>query len=1371
MMMPHRMGQQRMMNNPQVMVPHKEVVSRGAASKVKGSGGGNNNQYKNDQQPRHQIMMSRQQHMMMMNGREVMMNQKQLKSPSFNKDESKVIHQPPTSKYTKSAQQQLAQKIPPEKRQFLRNQNQIKKEIIKREGGQKILPPLPRSHSFHQILKPTENGQMLASKGTIKGISGGKLMTFAFGGSQLNVNFSQSQSSGLDKLNRETNDENEAMNMIKKMKRRSEAIPNTSLPPDNEEEDSNNINDPELIEILKYRRCKSETDLLKDDDDQNDDDDEDDDDSGRRDEDKANGATGSNSNSNQNNTNIITGNNGKIMNGLQSSSSIHNHDSSTPSPVSSSSSSAAARIQQKAKYRAPPPPGSGIINAQLTNGTTVAKIPTDQAMINHHPSVVTGNNIRLRENQHKSSPSSSHPDMTDHNNGNKITNGGKSAPSYISSSSSNNNPINGNNKKKLNGNEEEDDHRHHLHPHLPHPASNHEKMGKNSTKVGDDGIPRHPLVTSSSSHHPSHQENPLESNISSSSSSSSFELIMNKSKLVHAQTTTQNYDDHAIRMNHPHDGSGGSSSKVITNNINGNLKVEQSAASPSAASSGSSSGVSSMIPRLLKSVKQQQPQSTGSTVIHAYSDDHHNDQNSNDVHSRQKHQPAVVGDGTDAGATKVSSHLHSNQHHHHHLHQHNHPIRVHHEMNGHNNKGAVGRGTVGEERISSAGFGGDSNISAESRNLIFDSNRVIQHKMMMLKNAQMKQQNGRQEQNNYNNNQRTQNNQNSNHQNEKMVGGGGKKIMNNDKSNPPQPDIIKSGHEQKQQHHQQNQPAVNHNQFLNGCHQVIDGQNGPNGESSSGQKQQNQKYFYLSSEKDQKDFLDKLEASFLHQKMSHDSKNKQTTPMSGANGNNGYSSYHHHHLHDTTDQDFRVKNHHPADDHPASSDDDNDADHDNLNQVKRRNLPPPAAAATAFARSHDHPNGPLNDNHHQVYPENQHQHPIDTSAPVGKSKQQILHPLQPTSGVSNNVTKMNKMMMGMGMMMVRNKKLMKQHPPHLLHHLPHQPSSQQEILSHLKKTMSSFTDCLEVAEFVQQQKQHQATTQSPHVQKQYPPNLYDPPGDGNDDHRRLPDNDHDEDPNGYSFGTEVAPGPVDDSKSDTESARINYRMIHPSFDDNFILKRPETDKSHNHGARKGLHQDNHAGPGKNLNNGSDMRMRMNQVMMMQSRVSDSNKMNQKIMIKKGAKPFSKLIHAGSSSADDHRRRHYPNPLIKKSSSPTSSSSSLSSPQRFSPQDDDQSGDSCSRRIREHKGTQTLQQSQDVRSTSCSPLEKQSYIVANHPDIRSPTNGNHEPEVVPLSKFPPSIIRWLTEKTPNPAYYDMMMVDGDEDDDDGFEDIV
>ena len=43
---------------------------------------------------------------------------------------------------------------------------------MNKTSGKALLPPLPRSHSFHQILRPTENGVNLLKKGTIRGVEG-----------------------------------------------------------------------------------------------------------------------------------------------------------------------------------------------------------------------------------------------------------------------------------------------------------------------------------------------------------------------------------------------------------------------------------------------------------------------------------------------------------------------------------------------------------------------------------------------------------------------------------------------------------------------------------------------------------------------------------------------------------------------------------------------------------------------------------------------------------------------------------------------------------------------------------------------------------------------------------------------------------------------------------------------------------------------------------------------------------------------------------------------------------------------------------------------------------------------------------------------
>lgn len=51
--------------------------------------------------------------------------------------------------------------------------NKINNKYMRPPGMQ--LPPLPRSHSFHQVLRPTENGQILAAKGTIRGLEFSKV--------------------------------------------------------------------------------------------------------------------------------------------------------------------------------------------------------------------------------------------------------------------------------------------------------------------------------------------------------------------------------------------------------------------------------------------------------------------------------------------------------------------------------------------------------------------------------------------------------------------------------------------------------------------------------------------------------------------------------------------------------------------------------------------------------------------------------------------------------------------------------------------------------------------------------------------------------------------------------------------------------------------------------------------------------------------------------------------------------------------------------------------------------------------------------------------------------------------------------------------
>ncbi|XP_074598177.1 uncharacterized protein LOC141852907 [Brevipalpus obovatus] len=79
----------------------------------------------------------------------------------------------------------------------------------KKTPGKALLPPLPRSHSFHQILRPTENGVNLIQKGTIRGIDGG-----------------------------------------------TKNVKEASFPADD-------ILNPELTAILRERRCRSEANLIE----------------------------------------------------------------------------------------------------------------------------------------------------------------------------------------------------------------------------------------------------------------------------------------------------------------------------------------------------------------------------------------------------------------------------------------------------------------------------------------------------------------------------------------------------------------------------------------------------------------------------------------------------------------------------------------------------------------------------------------------------------------------------------------------------------------------------------------------------------------------------------------------------------------------------------------------------------------------------------------------------------------------------------------------------------------------------------------------------------------------------------------------------
>ncbi|KAI1294899.1 hypothetical protein HDE_05846 [Halotydeus destructor] len=99
-------------------------------------------------------------------------------------------------------------------------------------SGRPMLPPLPRSHSFHQILRPTENGVNLAQKGTIRGFGGMCETKLAL----LAPKASQVTAGGSDDHHH----------------------------PVTAGGDQSTVN-PELIAILKNRRCRSETNLISED--------------------------------------------------------------------------------------------------------------------------------------------------------------------------------------------------------------------------------------------------------------------------------------------------------------------------------------------------------------------------------------------------------------------------------------------------------------------------------------------------------------------------------------------------------------------------------------------------------------------------------------------------------------------------------------------------------------------------------------------------------------------------------------------------------------------------------------------------------------------------------------------------------------------------------------------------------------------------------------------------------------------------------------------------------------------------------------------------------------------------------------------------
>lgn len=208
----------------------------------------------------------------------------------------------------------------------------VKRAIVQKKvqnKGAKILPPLPRSHSFHQILKPTENGQILAKKGTIRGFN-------------CEISAISASTSDLRIRDEETHPIGDAETSV-----------------DQNVESPNLVENPELMAILKYRRCKSETDLLTDHEDNND-------------------------TSVQSSNHQVAQNDNYISNDVM----VSGHRPSSKVTSGNSANNGVAGKIFKSKYRAPPPPNSASVSVSKvsTSGTdlSLAKIAPSQLMSSGH---------------------------------------------------------------------------------------------------------------------------------------------------------------------------------------------------------------------------------------------------------------------------------------------------------------------------------------------------------------------------------------------------------------------------------------------------------------------------------------------------------------------------------------------------------------------------------------------------------------------------------------------------------------------------------------------------------------------------------------------------------------------------------------------------------------------------------------------------------------------------------------------------------------------------------------------------------------------------------------------------------------------------
>ena len=291
------------------------------------------------------------------------------------------------------------------------NNHYVQKKVLNKVGvGSKILPPLPRSHSFHQILKPTENGQILAKKGTIRGFNT-EISTISVSTSDLRIENQETEESFSSGNQRPA----EMNGRVKDTQEKEDAY--DEVFPEN----------PELTAILKYRRCKSETDLLCDDVQVED---------VRQDHVHAQQTPHNKSQANDkfsvqalSNNHVIKPSNDHYYVGVQKRSDANLAAGHRSSPKPGVPNNGVAGKILKSKYRAPPPPSSSTLassNLASPNSASVSKVsssssgttlpepsvPKPESAVNGSHNLRKETNVALsgqRPNDIKRLPDANHP--------------------------------------------------------------------------------------------------------------------------------------------------------------------------------------------------------------------------------------------------------------------------------------------------------------------------------------------------------------------------------------------------------------------------------------------------------------------------------------------------------------------------------------------------------------------------------------------------------------------------------------------------------------------------------------------------------------------------------------------------------------------------------------------------------------------------------------------------------------------------------------------------------------------------------------------------------------------------------------------------